>query len=124
MGTFTVGLGCNANLTASCGVYINVTIKNDADTMVVMMEIASGKGHNPTPASFPLFPEESELQLRIMTDTRSVEVFLGEGRAVYSGGLSTNSCIHCKCRVLASSTATGATVSATGWHMASIFSDA
>ena len=40
--------------------------------------------------SFPVTDRAGErvLPIRVMTDTRSVELFAGHGRGVYSGGLS------------------------------------
>ena len=78
--------------------------------------------------SFPLLPAEVQaadatvvLPVRVMTDTRSIEIFVGDGRAAYSGVISYAKCGSGACVVLASANAAGATASATAWGMQSIY---
>jgi hypothetical protein len=52
-----------------------------------------------------------------MTDTRSIEVFVHDGRAAFSGALDYKVCANQPCEVIATGGGSGATLSATAWEM-------
>jgi hypothetical protein len=48
---------------------------------------SSDREGKPGMFAFPLLAGENTIPIRIMTDTRSVEIFVANGRGVYSGPL-------------------------------------
>jgi len=135
MGSVEVGVGCS-NITNECKDYVNLTAtqstsSNDRIAMVSMIVVDADREPVKNPAIFPIFPSESSaLSLRIMTDTRSVEIFAANGRGVFSGGLTYGYCAQTACQVLVSratllsrslSAVAPITVSVTAWTMGSIY---
>eukprot|EP00039_Didymoeca_costata_P022866 m.5391 g.5391 ORF g.5391 m.5391 type:complete len:723 (-) comp3294_c0_seq1:94-2262(-) len=97
--TVTVGMLCNPktdNLSSSrdptsCtnGVAVILTVsKVSTGGSLVTFMATSANQHSSVTSQFPVLSHESEIPLRIMSDTRSVEVFAGNGRAVFSTGSS------------------------------------
>jgi hypothetical protein len=73
-------------------------------------------------ASFEMLAGEVMLPLRVLTDARSVEIFAGNGRAIFSGALSYTFCKTVRCPVqITAASGSGASVSGAAWEMDSIF---
>jgi sucrose-6-phosphate hydrolase SacC (GH32 family) len=126
VGSTTISAGCNPGDLTNCGFHLNIAISEStgSSSANVTMHIAGNENMHPPPKStFPLFANETEFSLRMMTDTRSIEVFAGGGRGVYSGGFSTMYCANAThCSLVASTTAkVDILVTGTAWHMNSIF---
>ena len=110
-----VGIACGVG-PQTCGA--TVTLSFEPSARMVTLSVGTRS------MTFPLLPGETVLPVRAMTDTRSVEVFVGGGRGVYSGGLSYTGCAAIPCTVIAGTTSGGAdtvTISATAWAMTSIY---
>lgn len=107
--TVQVGVACNPSMQPrlTCGMMITLEVLSGAGTGIstVTMSIDHADAIVKQPSrqerTFSLFPDEAVLPLRIMTDTRSVEVFAGHGRGVFSGGLSFAFCEDIACAVVA-----------------------
>ena len=119
--TVQIGIACDLS-TQACGA--TATLSFAAGGRAVTLSVGARA------MAFPLLPGETTLPVRVMTDLQSVEVFVGGGRGVYSGGLSYAACAAVPCAITATaatatSTAPAAadetTVSATAWAMSSIF---
>ena len=63
----------------------NLTLTLPATSLVVDFEVTTRE--QAQRATFPLLANETALPVRIMLDTRSIEIFCGGGRAVFSGSL-------------------------------------
>lgn len=126
--TVSVGVACDgAPLLPGhgCGLYVNFTTENggsrtdpNALTMVTMTVVDRSGGRPSGPVTFPLFADESTLPVRIMTDTRSVEVFAGYGRGVYTSKLSSNFCASTNCLITVMGKA--ATLTSSSWGLESL----
>ena len=106
-GTIQLGFGCGSatagGLVNDCGYTLQLTASAaEAAVTVCHHELESGGGAGKC-SDFPLLPSEVaqaaagaatmvQLPVRVMTDTRSIEVFVGDGRAAYSGVLSPAKC--------------------------------
>ena len=102
-----LGFGCGSvtagGLVNDCGYTLQLTASAaEAAVTVCHHELESGGGAGKC-SDFPLLPSEVaqaaagaatmvQLPVRVMTDTRSIEVFVGDGRAAYSGVLSPAKC--------------------------------
>ena len=108
LGAIQLGFGCGSAATAGglvndCGYTLQLTASAaEAAVTVCHHELESGGGAGKC-SDFPLLPSEVaqaaagaatmvQLPVRVMTDTRSIEVFVGDGRAAYSGVLSPAKC--------------------------------
>ena len=121
-----LGFACGAvqgGLAKSCGYSFQVAVTAGSATVCHSDDRCT---------SFPLLPAEIQaaeaggaftvvLPVRVMTDTRSIEVFVGDGRAAYSGVVSYAKCASGACGVLASTNVVGVTASAAAWGMQSIY---
>eukprot|EP00928_Gymnodinium_smaydae_P086791 TRINITY_DN71218_c0_g1_i1.p1 TRINITY_DN71218_c0_g1~~TRINITY_DN71218_c0_g1_i1.p1 ORF type:complete len:599 (-),score=106.27 TRINITY_DN71218_c0_g1_i1:288-2030(-) len=87
----------------------------NASSIQVTMTI-SGGASSAMPATFPLLKSETSLSLRVMSDTRTIEIFAAGGRGVFSAPLNSTSGA-----VTASVEGGNVDVTATGWALASIF---
>jgi len=124
-GVLTLALACGGSGPSdACGLSL---------TLAVGAALAGGARNVTMSAAgrsttFALLAGEGDaLPLRVMTDTGSVEVFAGFGRAVYSGGLAYGACAATPCLVTAAFAAAAETggaaakvasaVTATAWQM-------
>lgn len=119
-----LGFACGAETLASCGYSFQVSTTKDSAKVCHTGDRCT---------SFPLLPDEMQtaqvdgttavvLPVRVMTDTRSIDVFVADGRAAYSGVISYAKCANASCIVLASAKVSpSATVGAAAWGMQSIY---
>ena len=121
-----LGFACGAvqgGLAKSCGYSFQVAVTAGSATVCHSDDRCT---------SFPLLSAEMQaaeagaaatvvLPVRVMTDTRSIEVFVGDGRAAHSDVISYAKCASGACGVLASANGAGATASAAAWGMQSIY---
>ena len=127
----SVGFACDASSDAPiqqerCG--FTATFKFTAASATargkrMAVQMTLGGSSSTASASFEMLPGEAALPLRVLLDTRSVEIFAGSGRGVYSGPLSYSFCVASPCGVNVMGTATTSATILSGavWTMRSIF---
>ena len=108
--SFSIGFACagHTTTTSGCGGIVTMSVSGVAVTMGA--------------TTYPLLPGERErpFPLRVMLDTRSIEVFAHEGRAVWSGAISYAACAAGGCSVNAEAKS-GAQIAAVAYSMKGIF---
>eukprot|EP00419_Tripos_fusus_P080775 CAMPEP_0172945784 /NCGR_PEP_ID=MMETSP1075-20121228/226728_1 /TAXON_ID=2916 /ORGANISM="Ceratium fusus, Strain PA161109" /LENGTH=248 /DNA_ID=CAMNT_0013807227 /DNA_START=16 /DNA_END=759 /DNA_ORIENTATION=+ len=114
-GNITIGVRCG-NLSCTDGARISLGI-SEPDAALSQRQISMQVlTPEQTPrTSFPLLAGEITLPMRIMSDHRTVEVFAGSGRGVFSGSMYSTDV-----QVMASCDTGDFQVAATGWALASV----
>lgn len=109
-GMLTLGFACSHTNLMQCGMSMQLEISGQNVTMTV----PEGK------TVFPLFDNETIIPLRVMIDTRSIEIFAGFGRGVYSTSLDFSNCEQASCAIAADSSTGTAAIDGVAWSMNAI----
>jgi hypothetical protein len=138
-GSLELGFGCGSSTTrsstsdadkattaagaAGCGYSLSLKASQEESTVTVCAATAT------TCTTYPLLQHEVDalvssaglsIPVRVMTDTRSIEIFVHDGRAAHSDAIAYAACENGPCNVSATAAGDGIALSAVAWGMGSI----